>query len=513
MNIEWSKKILLECQQAGVQEYCICAGARNSPLVATLSQAQGVRLYSFFDERSAAFFATGRIQATQRPVAVITTSGTAVAELLPATVEAHYSGWPLLLITADRPRSYRGSGAPQAILQTGIFSHYVEFCADLEFLTDKLNLQEWSLSQPAHINICFSEPLIDAEVPTLDLTEVKPAHRTQFFQGADTVKKLESPVVLLTRLSDQARSLVLPKLLEWKIPIYAEVLANLRGDPALKDLLIEGDEEVLHKGIKENRIKSVIRIGGIPTLRLWRDLEDKYLDLPVVSVSDLEFKGLSRPSHLELGWHRLNNIQVQSSEALQELLPVARVRAEKIKNTLSQFPLSEQGMLHSLLPYLSGKTIYVGNSLPIRHWDLVNFSNIQYQSVYAARGANGIDGQLSAYLGISESVDESWAIVGDLTALYDLQALWITNQQVAKKRRIVVINNSGGMIFKRMFQNPLFLNQHQLGFQKWAEMFSWSYIKLYKIEDMQNLPDQVIIELIPDAEQTEKLQKQLKDTP
>lgn len=109
-----------------------------------------LRLYSFVDERSAAFFALGRTKQQRRPAAVVTTSGTAVAELLPAVIEAYYSSSPLILITADRPARYHGTGAPQAIEQIAIFGDYAATSID-----------GWSRAKPLHINIEFDEPLID----------------------------------------------------------------------------------------------------------------------------------------------------------------------------------------------------------------------------------------------------------------------------------------------------------------------------------------------------------------
>jgi 2-succinyl-5-enolpyruvyl-6-hydroxy-3-cyclohexene-1-carboxylate synthase len=110
---------------AGVTEYCVCSGARNLELVLLLGLlGERVRLFHFPEERCAGFFAVGRMQSTGRPVGVVTTSGTAVAELLPAMVEAHYQGLPLVAITADRPSHYRRSGAPQVIDQVGIFGGY-----------------------------------------------------------------------------------------------------------------------------------------------------------------------------------------------------------------------------------------------------------------------------------------------------------------------------------------------------------------------------------------------------
>jgi 2-succinyl-5-enolpyruvyl-6-hydroxy-3-cyclohexene-1-carboxylate synthase len=107
------------------------------------------RLFSFFDERSAAFFAIGRSKLHGAPVAVVTTSGTAVAELLPATIEAYYSGIPLILITADRPARFRGTGAPQSIEQVGIFGPYAS-----------TSLETWSRNAPLHLNVEFDEPLL-----------------------------------------------------------------------------------------------------------------------------------------------------------------------------------------------------------------------------------------------------------------------------------------------------------------------------------------------------------------
>ena len=152
-NVERARRLVAQVREIGVEDFCICAGSRNSPLIAVLGSAatgQPGNLFSFVDERSAAFFALGRAKRDGRPAAVVTTSGTAVAELLPAVIEAHYSSSPLVLITADRPATYRGTGAPQAIEQIGIFGGYAATSID-----------GWTRATPLHINIEFDEPLID----------------------------------------------------------------------------------------------------------------------------------------------------------------------------------------------------------------------------------------------------------------------------------------------------------------------------------------------------------------
>ena len=150
-NIERARQLVEQVRGLGTNDFCTCAGSRNSPLLAVLgSPGDDVRVFSFVDERSAAFFALGRTKTHGNPAAVVTTSGTAVAELLPAVIEAHYSALPLVLITADRPARYRGSGAPQAIEQVGIFGSYAA-----------TSLDGWNRARPLHLNIEFDEPLID----------------------------------------------------------------------------------------------------------------------------------------------------------------------------------------------------------------------------------------------------------------------------------------------------------------------------------------------------------------
>ncbi|MGZ8829316.1 MAG: thiamine pyrophosphate-binding protein [Thermoanaerobaculia bacterium] len=154
-NLERAHRIVQQVRELGASDFCTCAGSRNSPLLAVLAEADEARLFSFVDERSAAFFALGRVKLQGRPAAVVTTSGTAVAELLPAVVEAYYSSLPLVLITADRPGRFHGSGAPQTIDQAGIFGSYAA-----------TSIESWDRTKPLHINIEFEEPLIDDVIPS-----------------------------------------------------------------------------------------------------------------------------------------------------------------------------------------------------------------------------------------------------------------------------------------------------------------------------------------------------------
>ena len=146
-NVAAARDVIAQIKAFGVEDFVVCGGSRNAPLIAAVANEH---TYTFVDERSAAFFALGRVKRDGQPVAVITTSGTAVAELLPATIEAFYGGLPLILITADRPARFRGTGAPQTIDQIEIFGDYAA-----------TRVAAWNRAMPLHINIEFDEPLID----------------------------------------------------------------------------------------------------------------------------------------------------------------------------------------------------------------------------------------------------------------------------------------------------------------------------------------------------------------
>ena len=142
MNETITYQVLQAAIDCGVREFVMCAGSRNSSFVEALRIEERLTTYYWPEERSAAFFALGRSKQMQRPVAVVTTSGTAAGELLPAAMEAHYTGVPLILITADRPKRFCGSGAPQSAEQDKLFGVYTPFFQDIA-QEDGCDLSGW----------------------------------------------------------------------------------------------------------------------------------------------------------------------------------------------------------------------------------------------------------------------------------------------------------------------------------------------------------------------------------
>jgi 2-succinyl-5-enolpyruvyl-6-hydroxy-3-cyclohexene-1-carboxylate synthase len=500
-NFDLSQQIFSFLKQSRTEIIIVCAGARNAPMVLALEQEK-FKVFSFFEERSASFFALGLIKAFQKPVAVLTTSGTAVSELLSATIEAAYQGLPLILITADRPKSFRGTGSPQTINQVGIFKNYVEFEKDFDVLTTAKDFNfSWSYRKPVHFNLSFDEPLIDNASQALLPVKIK---KTVISHNLSKRKFLGSrPLIVISEIEPQYLSSVIEFILATKAPVYAESMSLLKGDSRLDPYILKSSEMYVKQIFRLELCDSIIRIGGIPTLRFWRDLEGEYKNIPVINYTDIPYSGLSRET-ICVEVETLRPFMQFPQDILQVIKKIDHKLQMEKEKLFNKYPLSEPTLAFRISQYVGRDSIYLGNSQPIRHWD--QFAVCQSRMVYANRGANGIDGQVSTYLGWSENIDRSFCLIGDLTALYDLAALGLTPQLSENKRFLMIMNNFGGQIFKRVFKDDKFINKHQTQFYHWAKMWNWSYLQVSDLQDFKkidsfNTPN-VIVEIVPDQSQT-----------
>lgn len=499
-NLTLSRQALTLLERSGVRLVIICAGARNAPIVKSLDSFKNFEVLYFFDERAAAFFALGRSKATGEPAAVITTSGTAVAELLPAVVEARYSHIPLVVVTADRPKSFRGRGAPQSIEQVGIFSHYIEATHQADW--DAHSNFNFTIPRhcPSHLNICFSEPLFATEFSSPVVSSAE-------------FSRVKRPLVILGEILAHHREPVEKFLALLNAPIYAEAHSGLRGSEKLSGLLIKSGDRLVTTQTCQSEFDGILRVGSVPTTRLWRDLEDKLTDWGVLSVSDNPMSGLGRIAQDAISFATFFSelsvglISRFSSLNFSSVFEKDRQLAQKLEGLLAKHPNSEPAMVRQLSNQLGPNArVFVGNSLPVREWDLA--ARHEPFEVAGNRGVNGIDGLVSTFLGWAKPGEENVIVLGDLSALYDLSALWADSQQITPPVKIVVINNSGGQIFNRMFRDERFLNQHELEFSKWAEMFGLDYTKISgPLGDWKKLsgkPEKsIVIELQPDNASSE----------
>lgn len=514
-NLKLSKALLEFLTKNKIETLVVSSGSRNAPLVFTLQGCGAFQLFHHHDERAAAFFALGLSMKERKPVAVVCTSGTAVAEMLPATIEAYYQKLPLILISADRPAEFRGTGAPQSIDQVGIFSHYAK-TFDIQNVTDF----PATLSYPLHLNICLEEPQVGDWETTHKGEGPRLSPEDQMLRSSRLNLGSSPPLEELQRIEDFVSSgeiLVVVGSLSPEEGRDVSVFLEKLGAPVLADTTANLEETSLILRCGERLLRTwkpekVLRLGSVPSFRFWRDLEK--LSIEVLSLSTQGFSGLARSSRA----HRADNYSFLASlnietRMLEKVFSEDSRLCEKLETLLKRYPQSELGYLRKLREYIPKEALlYLGNSLPLREWNLVNG---QHRPSFANRGANGIDGQLSTFLGLADSAAESWAIVGDQTALYDMNALAIANQKSQKpfssKRRIVIINNGGGKIFSHlsyskhleMPQRKILENHHRWEFRGWAEMFGWAY-ENWQVDSclLNSQIDDLVLEIFPDAAQT-----------
>ncbi|MBK1833144.1 thiamine pyrophosphate-binding protein [Roseibacillus ishigakijimensis] len=496
-------KELDELLARGLRQFVVCGGARNAPLLEWIARIEGAEVYSHFEERGAGFFALGRTMVTDEPCAVVVTSGTAVAELLPAVVEAYYQQRPLVVISADRPESFRGTGAPQAIEQEGIFGLYA---------ADRVTF--WEGRGPLHLNIPLEE---EDDLGQPGPVEEGVRERTSFNVAplAQWLRKgiFKGLVVLVGGLDEQDREEVFYFCQNLGAPVLADATSGLR-EALGEQQLVDGD-----RLLRDNPPGKVLRIGEVPVGRFWRDLE-KRPEIEVYSITRSGFPGLARASEVIQGEPArvVKGLgEVDEVGDVLEHLSASRGRANSSDELLEAHPDSEPALLRELSLYATrADSLFLGNSLPIREWNDFAQRDFPLTLVRACRGANGIDGQLSAWLGTSVEEGAAWAIFGDLTVLYDLAAPHLLAGVAQEERVLVVLNNDGGRIFDRLPRlqgmdpraREWLTASHGRNLQEWAAMWGLAYRRVTSREEMECLeelpPGTTVVEVIPSAEQTEE---------
>ncbi|MGZ3633609.1 MAG: 2-succinyl-5-enolpyruvyl-6-hydroxy-3-cyclohexene-1-carboxylic-acid synthase, partial [Parachlamydiaceae bacterium] len=181
-------------------------------------------------------------------------------------------------------------------------------------------------------------------------------------------------------------------------------------------------------------------------------------------------------------------------------------REKQIQGLFERFPASEPALYRSLSQQISPNSlVYLGNSLPVREWDLAAILESRQIEIQMNRGLNGIDGQLSTFLGLCQKGRENWAILGDLTTLYDFPALWILASLNEIPIKIVVMNNGGGRLFARIYTDPIFQHLHNFDFEYFAKSWRIPYVLTSTLSEakMKELPLQAFVEVCPDPQQTE----------
>ena len=443
----------------GVTEVVIAPGSRNAPLsfAAFDAAVAGVlRLHTRTDERTAAFLALGMAKVSGRPAAVICTSGTAVANLHPAALEAAHSGVPLVLVTADRPASLRGTSANQTTNQVRIIPGLD--CLDIAEPSQREEIDNhlagWSM--PVHLNVQLAEPLVPDgswQVPAITPT-------TWRRQRPDEVEIPHGPRTVVVAGDDAGPAArVLAERGQW--PLLAEPTSGSRtGTHALRTyrLLLDGD-----LGAQVERVV----VAGHPTLS--RPIT-RLLARADVEVWDVEGRGLwrDRPFRVDRAVCRATTAESTDTDWFDAWVAadraVGRRLDELLRSEADLTPYEVAGAVSRALP--RGGLLWVGASSPIRDLDLMvpRYEVGGRRKVVANRGLAGIDGTVSSAIGAALGRPHSTralALMGDVTFLHDMTGLVLGPREERPDLTIVVVNDDGGSIFTMLEQGaPEFTDRY-----------------------------------------------------
>ena len=441
-----ARVLVKQILEAGVSDVVISPGSRNAPLSLAFYQASKrglINLHVRIDERTAAFFALGIAKASGRPVPIVCTSGTAVANYHPAVLEASHTNLPLLVMTADRPASLRRTGANQTTEQARIFGRAVRYFADISGSAYPMELPFHSLqSGPVHLNVQFEEPLIgdndESWLENLSTNSPKVFNR----KGAGTFYTKSTRGVLVIghdrgglsveAVKDFSRALGWPIVAEDPLTFeqaisHASIFLTSRtiSEELTPDTVVVIGRTTLSRSINafiKTARKEIVIDPRIATVDSDRLASQKFLQLPELQVPSIDSDYLQK-------WQKYSQ------------------RTAKLVSEISQW--SEALIAREIASGLSdGTSLFISSSRPIR--DLEGFATARTGiETFANRGLAGIDGNISTALGIASMRSATVAVLGDLGFLHDLTGL-IHQEKINLK--IFVINNDGGGIFSTLPQ-------------------------------------------------------------
>jgi 2-succinyl-5-enolpyruvyl-6-hydroxy-3-cyclohexene-1-carboxylate synthase len=526
-NLLWATLIVEELIRSGVDLFCVAPGSRSTPLVAALAANERARSLIHFDERGTAFAAVGCARATGRPAAWITTSGTAVANGLPAVVEAATDGVPMILLTADRPPELRQTGANQTIDQPDIFGDYVRWRFDLPApdagvdpavvlttVDQAVYRARRAPSGPVHLNLMFREPFIpepgDREEgpsapdswsrsgePYTRYAATRPAvDPAEIERLWEELRPVQRGLIVAGRLPSRKQGeavLRLAETLHW--PLLPDVGSQVRLGARSENLVPYHDALLASEAFKEGHApQAVIHLGGrAVSKRLERFLTGSRPD-PYVVVRE-------NPFRLDPGHRVTHSVEADvlafcaALERLAEQRPPAtaapwtagwRGPSEKVDRRLDLSFAETRELNEPLVARLISRHIpgehglVVASSMPIRDLDTYAAEDGAPVSFAANRGASGIDGTIGTAAGFARASGKAVTLlIGDLALLHDLNSLAMLRDLPVV---VVVLNNDGGAIFSflpvarhRGFFEPYFGTPQGLSFEHAAAMFGLGY--------------------------------------
>lgn len=482
--------------EVGIKEAVICPGSRNAPLIEAFSQSS-FQLYSQVDERSAGYFALGLAKGSLKPVIVCCSSGTAVANLLPALIESEHQGHTLIIISADRPKGASKSYANQSIRQERIFGSYANYLNITAYdLKSFEQVTEVNIQRNLHINIAFKEPFYEFGHGN---------SKEELFKLVEDVELEKDDPYILEReeFLGGVRPLLLqgfgsPSLDEFKvdIPVYSDVTNEHYSQSALKHL-----EHFVHHIEEQDRPNVLLTTGTyFLSKKLKLALSQQDIDLHIHFGNEDYISPFKAKKSIVLSEASIESIlnQLGDSSNYSKMLN----KYDRSFETDNKFWVNENEVLKSIAAirnHYTPSTFHAGNSMAVRYASLFSSFDNGQSFVYANRGTAGIDGCLSTFLGYCARHPEAhhFLVIGDLSFLYDSNAF--LTSPLPSNFTILILNNSGGFIFNMLKgvnslsnkSRELQTTSRAIDLSKLSESFGLSHSKCDKAKDI-DLNSQVI---------------------
>ena len=537
-SIQSAQTIILHCERFGFNNVVISPGSRNAPLAIGFASNPAFNCYSIIDERSAGFFALGISQQSKTPTVLVCTSGSALLNYYPAISEAFFSEIPLIIISADRPEYKINIGDGQTIFQQKVFEKNILDSVTLKqdvnhnsseilksnlqkilsspseknILKQQKTIQSYNektivsvfnkaklYSKPVHVNVPFEEPLYHFnETPTvsLNLSPKTSPVKLQKLHFNDYLKKKYSKIMVLVGCSSPgilSKDIINKISLCDNIIVLKETTSNLshksffgKIDQLIAPIELQKNRNELFEELKPDLL---ITIGGM-----------------IVSKKVKTMLREHRPeSHIHVGMNNPNDTFYcdvihcknlpdtffgEVLERLNTLSPYKKIwkeisshRTAFHKKFISKIPFCDLKVFSILESRISSKySVQVSNSSAIRYMQL--FDQTPSSTVFCNRGTSGIDGSTSTAVGASVSLKSPILLItGDLSFFYDSNGLW--NDYIKSTFRIILINNSGGGIFKilpgyrdDLFHEKFIETRHGFSAKHLAKMHGFKYSKV-----------------------------------
>ena len=474
-SVQTAELVVQQLVNTGVEFVALAPGSRNGPISLALVAAEKQGLLSVhvrIDERSAAFLALGAAIRTGKPTAVLTTSGTAVANVFPAIVEAKYAGIPFIVLTADRPASVQGTGANQVIVQREIFGNYVS--RSIEIASDSLTIETTSAREairdrinsvlsaatrnrsPVHLNIGLAEPL----VPVSDFvfehkknlqneTVITPENiSTEFLTRKGLIVAGGTNIEFLNYAQQLGEALDWPVIVE---PPHIGVGAGMVSHPST----------LLSLNSTNLKPEVVLTVGRVGLSRQVNELVKK--GSVIISCAVPSIVTNSPAKQRISGLFRIP--AKQNNKAWKQVWDAAGKAAHQIVQKVlnENKEISALHVIDSLMKNLpSNSHLHLASSLTARDFELLNSPELNSPfslgqvSVSMNRGVNGIDGVAATAMGTALSAKTpTYAVLGDIAALHDLSSFAIPSLEAKPDITFVITDNNGGAIFSLLEQSEV----------------------------------------------------------